>query len=173
MVVGSIVSSPNLRFGVTSVFPIVSIWLFSFPNLMAIPNLLAISFVMFSIFWISSLSWWIRTTSSIHCRHPMVVLFHIFWYPTDFSYSYLAISSIRLAYSITDSTPPCRILSLICIVLVSPYFVITFAVRLLFSSFTIFQFFPSSPFLCTVYIISFIHALSYALVTSRNAMYRF
>ena len=33
MVVGSIVSSPSLKFGVSSVFPIVSIWLFSFPNL--------------------------------------------------------------------------------------------------------------------------------------------
>ena len=76
----------------------------------------------------------------------MVMLLHIFWYPADFSYSSLAILSIRLA--ITDSTPPCRILSLICFVLVSPYFVLTFAVRLLFSSFTIiFQFFPSSPFL--------------------------
>ena len=33
MVVGSIVSSPSLKFGVSSVFPIVSIWLFYFPNL--------------------------------------------------------------------------------------------------------------------------------------------
>ena len=110
---------------------------------------------------------------SIHSRHPMVVLLHIFWYPADLYCSSLAISSIRLAYSITDNTPPCRILSLICIVLVSPYFVLTFAVRLLFSYFTIFQFFPSSPFLCTVYIIAFSQALSYAFVTSRNAMYKF
>ena len=100
----------------------------------------------------------------------MVVLLHIFWYPADFCCSSLANSSIRLAYYITDNTPPCRILSLICSV---PYFALTFAVRLLFGSFTIFQFFPSSPFLCTVYIIAFSQALSYALVTSRNAMYRF
>ena len=34
--VGSIVSSPSLRFGVTSVFPTMSIWLFSFPNLISL-----------------------------------------------------------------------------------------------------------------------------------------
>ena len=33
----------------------------------------------------------------------MVVLLHIFWYPADFYFSSLTISSIRLAYSITDS----------------------------------------------------------------------
>ena len=54
-------------------------WLFSFPNLMW--YLLARSFVVYSILWSSSLSWWIRATSSIHSRHPDIVLFHSFWFP--------------------------------------------------------------------------------------------
>ena len=91
---------------------------------------------------------------------------------TDFAWSYFAISSIRLAYSITDRTPPWRMLSLICICLVSAYLVLSFAVRLLFSLFTIFQFFLFRPFLCVVYMIAFSHALSYAFVMSRNTTCR-
>ena len=83
----------------------------------------------------------------------------------------LAISSIRLAYSITDSTPPCLMLSLICMVLVFPYCVLIVAVRFSLICFSIFQSFPFSPLLYSAYRIAFSHALSNAFVTSRNAMY--
>ena len=109
---------PSLN-GVSGVFPIVIVWLFSWPNL--IWYLFAISSVMFSIFWSSFLFLWISATSSIHRRHPPTVWLPI-WVVPIFSFCIsLAISSIRLAYSITDSTPPCLMLSLIFMVLVFPY----------------------------------------------------
>ena len=108
----------------------------------------------------------------MHSRHTSVFWFSTFWYPTDFSWSSFAISSIRLAYSITERTPPWRMLSLIFICLVSPYLVLNFAVWLLFSLFTIFQSFPFRPFVCVEYMIAFNHTLSYAFVTSRNTTYR-
>ena len=65
-------------------------------------------------------------------------------------------------------------LSLIFMVLVFPYCVLIVAVRLSLICFSIFQSFPVSPLLYSAYKcrIAFSHALSYALVTSRNAMYR-
>ena len=67
----SSISFPSFISGGGAVFPMISSWLFSFPNWMW--NLLAMSFVVSSIFWISSFSWWMSTTSSIHRRHPRVV----------------------------------------------------------------------------------------------------
>ncbi len=93
--------------------------------------------------------------------------------PASFACSSFAISSMRLAYSITDNTPPFLILSLIVIFLVGLYVVLyvvlMVAVRLLLSYFIDLQFFPAIPLLCAVYSIAFSQALSYALVTSRNA----
>ena len=123
-------------------------WLFSFPNLMW--HLLARSFVVWNILWSSSLSWWIRATSSIHSRHPDIVLFHSVWFPIFRSCSSFDISSIRFAYSMTDRTPPCLMLSLMLIILVGPYWVFMVAVRFLFSSPAIRQFFPVRPLLCIV-----------------------
>ena len=105
---------------------------------------------MSNILWSSSLSWWNRATSSIHSRHPFILLFHTCWFPTFLDFSSFAISSMRLAYSITDNTPPCLMLSFIFIVLVSPCLVRILAFRLLFSSFTILQFFPVRPFLKSI-----------------------
>ena len=65
--------------------------------------------------------------------------------------SSLDISFIRAAYSMTDRTPPCLMLSLILILLVR---VCIFAVRLDFSFLIILRFFPSIPFLCRVYLIA-------------------
>ena len=68
----------------------------------------------------SSLFLWIRATSSIHSRHPCIWLPPIFVIPVFSSLISLAISSMRFAYWITDSTPPCLMLSLIFIGLVFP-----------------------------------------------------
>ena len=127
------------------VFSIVSTWLFYLPNLMW--YLVAISSVMSNILWSSSLSWWTRATSSIHSRHPFILLFHACWFPTFLDFSSFAISSMRLAYSITDNTPPCLMPSFIFIVLLPLCLVRILAFRLLFSSFTILQFFPVRLFL--------------------------
>ena len=147
-------------------------WLFSFPNLMW--YLFAISLVVFNIFLSSSLSWWIRATSSIRSIHPGIMLFHSFWFPmvNSCTCSSFDMSSIRFAYSMTDRTPPCLMLSLILIVLVGPYCVFMVAVRLLFISRAILQFLPVRPLLRIVYIIAFSQALSYAFATSMNAIYR-
>ena len=51
------------------------------------------------------------------------------------------------------------------------YLVLSVAFRLRFSSFTSFQVGRSVPSVCMTYSIASNHALSYALVTSRNAMY--
>ena len=52
-----------------------------------------------------------------------------------------------------------------------PCLVFSVAFRLLFSYFTSFQVGRSVPSFCMTYSIASSHALSYALVTSRNAMY--
>ena len=52
-----------------------------------------------------------------------------------------------------------------------PCLVYSVAIRLLFSSFTSFQVGRSVPSFCMTYSIASSHALSQALVTSRNAMY--
>ena len=79
---------------------------------------------------------------------------------------------MRFAYSITDSTPPCLMLSLIFIGLVFPNLVLIFAVRFLLMFFTRFHSFSFSPLLLRAYSMAFSQALSYAFVTSRNAMCR-
>ena len=84
---------------VFGVFPLMVIdWLFSFPNLMW--YLFASSLVVFNIFLSSSLSWWIRATSSIHSRHPGIMLFHSFWFPMVSSCSSFDKSSITLGLHI-------------------------------------------------------------------------
>ena len=115
---------------------------------------------------------WIRATSSIHSRHPCIWLSPIFVIPVFSSLISLAISSMRFAYSISDSTPPCLMLSLIFIGLVFPNLVLIFAVRFLLMFFTRFHSFSFSPLLLRAYSMAFSHALSYAFVTSRNAMCR-
>ena len=92
-----------------------------------------------------SRSWWIRHTSSIH-RSESRVMFACVTYHRFLCLSSLAISSISVAYSITDSTPPCLILSLICIFLVSPCLVCILAVRLELRFLIILKFFPFTPF---------------------------
>ena len=73
-----------------------------------------------------------RQTPSIHSRvltfSPISVTI-----PRSCSFNSFDISSMSVAYSMTDSTPPCFILSLILISLVSPCLVWIFAVRLLLS----------------------------------------
>ena len=70
---------------------------------------------------------WIRPTSSIHSRHPCIRFSPIFVIPAFSS----LISSMRFANSITDSTTPYIILSLIFIGLVFPNLVLIFAVKFL------------------------------------------
>ena len=115
-------------------------------------------------------SWCMRQTSSIHRRvftfSPVSIVI-----PRSCSLSFFDISSMSVAYSMTDSTPPCIILSLILISLVSPCLVWIFAVRLLFSFFTIWRFFLVAPFLWRAYSMASSHALSYAFWTSRNMRY--
>ena len=77
---------------------------------------------------------------------------------------------MRFAYSITDNTLPCLMLSLIFIGLLFPYLVLIFAVRFLLMFFTRFHSFSFSHFLLRAYSMAFSHALSYAFVTSRNDM---
>ena len=62
-------------------------------------------------------------------------------------------------------------LSLMVIVRVGPYFVLMVACRLLLSSFISRRFFLVIPLLCAMSVIASSHALSYALLTSRNAMW--
>ena len=111
-----------------------------------------------------------RHMSSIHRRESRVVLPPMS-IPWPSCLSSLDISSIRAAYSITNRTPPCLMLSLILIFLVCPYQVCIFPVRLEFSFLIILRFFPSILFLCRVYMIASSHALSYAFCTSREMMY--
>ena len=114
--------------------------------------------------------WWIRHTASIH-RNESRMMFACVTYPRFLCLSSLAISSISVAYSITDSTPPCLILSLICIFLISPCLVCILAVRLELRFLIIFRFIPFTPFSCRAKIIASSRALSYAFCTSRNIMY--
>ena len=91
--------------------------------------------------------------------------------PSFFCFSSLAISSIKVAYFITDSTPPCLMLSLIFIFLVSPYLVWTLAVRLELRFLIILRFFPYIPFWFRAYNIASSQALSNAFCTSRKIIY--
>ena len=111
-----------------------------------------------------------RHTSSIHSREsiisPVADATRRFLVLSSFD-----ISSMSVAYSTTESTPPCRILSFIGISFVRPYLVWILAVRLLLSFFMIFRFFPPIPFLLRTYRIGSSHALSYSFCTSRNITY--
>ena len=111
-----------------------------------------------------------RHTSSIHRSEstlfPVLVIS-----PSPLLRISLDISSIRIAYSMTDNTPPCLMLSLILISLVGPYLVWMLAVSWEFSFFTMDRFFPSTPFLFITYSIASSHALSYAFWTSRKITY--
>ena len=131
----------------------------------------ATSFVIFNIFWSSSGLLLINATSSIHRRQPIGSFVQLSFGPIFSFMISLLISSMRRAYWITDRTPPCLMLSFIWISLVFPCLVFSVAFRLLFSSFTSFQVGRSVPSFCMTYSIASSHALSYALVTSRNAMY--
>ena len=102
---------------------------------------------MSSIFWSSILFLCISATSSIHNRHPSISVVPILVVPIFSMLISFAISSIRFAYSITDSTPPCLMLSRILIFLVFPYLVRIVAVRFLFMFFTIFRSLPARPLL--------------------------
>ena len=66
----------------------------------------------------------------------------------SFGPTFFFISSIIRAYWMTDSTPPCRMLSVMFISLVCPYLVFNRARRLLFNSLTIFHIGNSVPSLC-------------------------
>ena len=113
--------------------------------------------------------WWGRHRPSIgECLPFSPVSITI---PRSCSFSSVDISSMSVAYSMTDSTPSCLILSLILISLVSPSLVWIYAIRLLFSFFTIWRFFPLTLFLWRAYSMASSHALSYAFWTSRNTRY--
>ena len=142
---------------------------FASPNSMW--YLLAISCVIFSIACSSSVSDDTSATSSIHRRHPVDCYRLSNFGPSLCFCISLFISSIINAYCITDSTPPCLMLSLMFILPVSPYLVLSLAVRFVFRSFIIFHGSSGVPYLCITYIIASSHALSYAFVTSKNAMY--
>ena len=123
--------------------PIFTILHFAAPNSMW--YFFATWFVMSSICCSVVRSWCMRQTSSIHRRVLSVVPCLVFS-PMLFFLSSLAISSISVAYSITDRTPPCLMLSLILISLVSPCLVWILALRFVFIFLIIIRFFPDTPF---------------------------
>ena len=127
-------------------------------------------FVMSSICWSSFLSLWIRHTSSIHSSEsifvPAAVVTPWFLFLSSFD-----ISSMSVAYSTTDSTPPCLMLSLNGISLLRPNLVWILAVRLLLSFFMMLRFLPSTPFFIRTYRIASSQALLYAFCTSKNTTY--
>ena len=149
-------------------FPILGTLHFAAPNSMWYFR--ATWFVMSSISCSVLRSWCMRQTSSIHRKvftfSPVSVTI-----TRSCSFNSFNISSMSVAYSMTYSSPPCLILSLILISLVSPCLVWIFAVRLLFSFFTIWRFFPVTPFLWRAYSMASSHALSYAFWTFRNTRY--
>ena len=134
-------SSSTSSFSVRALF-------FPFPLLItlhfAAPNwiwyLFATWLVISSISCSLSRSWWMRQTSSIHNSESRVIFVSVL-YPRFLCFNSLAISSIRVAHSITDSTPPCLMLSLMLIFLVSPYLVWILAVKFELSYFIILSFF--------------------------------
>ena len=128
--VGSTCICPRVNFGCLLVLPMVRDWLFSFPNLMwyfsATFSVMSSNFC-FSLGFVSS-----GSRSSIHSRHAIFVGVSEISIPRSISCISLFISSMRRAYCVTDSTPPCRILSLVVIFLVGPYLVWMVAVRFSF-----------------------------------------
>ena len=111
-----------------------------------------------------------RHTSSIHSRESIFVPAAVV-IPWSLILSSFDISSMSVAYSTTESTPPCLMLSLIGISLVGPNLVWILAVRLLLSFLTMFRFLPSTPFFLRTCRIVSSQALSYAFCTSRNTTY--
>ena len=155
--VGSTCICPRVSLGCSLVLPMVRDWLFSFPNLMYFSATFSVmsSNFCFSFGFVSSSS-----TSSIHSRHAIFVGVSGISIPRSVSCISLFISSMRRAYCRTDSTPPCRMLSLIVIFLVGPYLVWMFAVRFSFSFLMICQSFEFTPLLYMTYSMASIHALS-------------
>ena len=131
---------------VVFVLPIFSILLFAIPNSMW--YLFATSYVMLSISWRSLWFSVISATSSIHRRHPIYSSVLCSFGPTFLLIIYVFISSIIRAYWMTDSTPPCRMLSVMFISLVCPYLVFNRACRLLLNFLAIFHIGNSVPSLC-------------------------
>ena len=68
-------------------------------------------------------------------------------------------SSTILAYSITDKTPPCLMLSVIVMILVSPYLVLILAVTSVLSSLRILQRLPLIPDVHSVYVVYIIQSI--------------
>ena len=83
-------------------------------------------------FWSLFLPLWIRHASSIHSRGSTVVSWSAFM-PRFLFCSSLAISSINVAYSMNNNTPPCLMLSMIFIGSVKPYLVWVLAVSFEYS----------------------------------------
>ena len=136
---------PRYISGLCCPLPILRFLLFASPRSMW--YLLAISCVIFSIACSSSVSDDTSATSFIHRMYP-VDCYRLSNFGPSFCFGIsLFISSIINAHCITDSTPPCLMLSLWLILRVSPYLVLSLAVEFVF-----------------VFV-------SYAFVTSRKAMY--
>ena len=110
-----------------------------------------------------SRSWWMRQTLSIQSSDSRVIFVSVL-YPRFLCFDILAISSIRVAYYIIDSTLPCLMLSLMLIFLVSSYLIWILVVRFESSVFIILRVFPSTPLVFKAYSIASSQALSYVFV---------
>ena len=105
-----------------------------------------------------SFSWYWRMRHTSHIHSSESTLFLVLGIsPSPLLRISLDISSIRIAYFMTDNTPPCLM----------SYLVWLLAVSWEFSFFTMDRFFPSIPFLFRTYSIASNHAL-YAFWTSRK-----
>ena len=102
---------------------------------------------------------WIRATSSIHSKFARVSPLSIFIPCLRFCISFV-ILSISVAYSMTDRTPPCLMLSFIFIFLVSPCFVLILAVSPMFIFLIISRFLSVIPFFVIVNSMASSQALS-------------
>ena len=126
---------PRYISGLCFPLPILRILLFASSNSMW--YLFAMLCVIFSIACSSSVSDDTSDTSSIHRRHPVHCCRLSNFDPSLCFCISLFISSIMNAYCITDSTPPCLMLSLMLILRVSPYLVLSLAVEFVLRSFII------------------------------------
>ena len=117
-------------------------------------------FVDSSISCSSSFDVAMSTTSSTHRRHGALVPLPSISIPSGFFSRSLFISSISTPYSNTDSTPPCRMLSLMWIYLFFPCLVLIFAVMFSLSFCIMFQCLSLIHSLCITYMIASEHALS-------------
>ena len=128
----------------SSVLPMVSVlWLSGFPIVRTLLFWLT-NFILYldaTLYVMSSISCSVfllvlmRTTSSIHRKHPIVSSLPVLIGCMLLLISSFDISSIMFAFSTTARTPPCLMLSLICILLVCPLFVLILAVMFSFNFF--------------------------------------